>query len=93
MPVEDLVLDVRGKLVVVSDFQVRPVYALALFVFPLRRVGAVYLAVNQFSCPLDSQAALDLSIDCGIVDMKRVRDLLRFVALLQHLVDLQAIVP
>ena len=93
MPVEDLVLDVRSKLVVVSDFQVRPVYALALFVFPLRRVGAVYLAVHQLRRALDGQPALDLSIDCGIVDMKCVRDLLRFVALLQHLVDFQAIVP
>ena len=93
MPVEDLVLDVRGKLVVVSDFQVRPVHALALFVFPLRRVGAVYLAVHQLRRALDGQSALDLSIDGGIVDMKRVRDFLRFVALLQHLVDLQAIVP
>lgn len=89
MPVKDLVLNVRGKLVVAPDFQVRPMYALALFEFPPRRVGAVYLAVHQLRRALDGQSALDLSIDGGIVDMKRVRDLLRFVALLQHLVDLQ----
>ena len=85
--VRDFILDVLRQLVVVPDFQVRPLCPQILLVLPFRRLRAVHFPINQVSIII-AACVLALVAVVGIfvgVQQKQASDRAAYIASLNEL--------